>query len=357
MNQQHIFVRDNSSMKNLGRFESFTRIPVCNEATPLENLERLPRANPSVRLYVKRDDCNHLGFGGNKVRQVEYYFGDAICQGADTVLITGAVQSNFARTTAALAAKLGMQCHIQLESRVDNPSESYLTSGNVLLNRLFGAELHYYGQGEDEQGADNRIRDIADDLKRQGRKPYIIPLAPGSKPFGALGYVRAAIELLEQIKQQDLKINEIVVASGSGNTHAGLLFGLRALGSKIVVTGVCVRRSASVQIERISKRCDEIANLLETNSLVVADDIALNDKHFQPGYGKATDAVWNAILTAARSEGLVVDPTYTGKAMATFLAKAQSAQVNEGILFIHTGGTPSIFGYQGEFERYFNSIH
>lgn len=335
----------------LGRFSEFERVSVYDSPTSLECLENLSTLTGNSRLFVKRDDCNNLGFGGNKVRQVEYYFGDALACGADTVLITGAVQSNFVRTVAALAARTSLQCHIQLESRVANDSAHYSSSGNVLLNRLFGAKLHYFEKGEDEAGADSSLREIAAELKAAGRKPYVIPLSLGHAPLGALGYVRAAAELLDQLRQLNLRIDEMFVASGSGSTHAGILFGLRALDSPIRVVGVCVRRAGSLQFERIRTRCQEIAGLLEVESRVTDSDIVITDEHFAPGYGKASEEVWDSIVLAARKEGLVLDPTYTGKAMAAFLARAKSQDAPSKMLFIHTGGTPAIFGYQDQFER------
>ena len=330
---------------------TFPRAVAYEQFTPLERLQNLSQSCGAARLYVKRDDCNGLAFGGNKVRQLEYYIGDAIAQGADTVLITGAVQSNFVRMTAAFAARKGLQCHIQLESRVSSVDENYKTSGNVLLNRLLGAKLHYFESGEDEADADARIREIAQDLKAEGRKPYVIPLAPGHKPLGALGYVRAAVEILEQIQAQNLEIDELAVASGSGNTHAGLLFGLRALNSRIKVVGACVRRSEELQFERIRNRCDEIAELLTFNPEISDDDIVLSDEFLAPGYGMASAEVWKSIMLAASTEGLILDPTYSGKAMAEFLKRAQMAGADSGLMFVHTGGSPSLFAYQNDLDK------
>ena len=289
-----------------------------------------------------------LAFGGNKVRQLEFYIGEARAQQADTVLITGAVQSNFVRLAAAAARKAGMACHIQLEERVAKSDTIYRNSGNVLLDRLLGATLHSYPDGEDETGADKRLGEIADDLKEAGRRPYIIPLAPGHKPLGALGYVAAADELLRQIAEADLEVDEIVVASGSGNTHAGLLFGLRAIGSAITVTGICVRRQADAQHPRIAARCREIAELLEVESKVEDSDINLVDAFLPPGYGYAGQETFSAILLAARTEALILDPTYTGKAMAGFIHQAKAAGGTGTRIFIHTGGTPAIFAYENE---------
>ena len=335
-------------LADLGRLAVLPRVRLFAGPTPLEAMPNLARSCGGGPLLVKRDDCMELAFGGNKVRQLEFYIGEADAQNADTVLITGAVQSNFVRLAAAAARKAGMECHIQLEERVAKSDATYRNSGNVLLDRLLGATLHSYAHGEDEAGADKRLGEIAEDLKQSGRRPYIIPLAPGHPPLGALGYVLAADELLRQITEAGLEVEEIVVASGSGNTHAGLLFGLRALGSGIVVTGICVRRDASAQHPRIAARCREIADLLEIESKVEDADIRVNDFFLPPGYGTAGEETLRAILLAARTEALMLDTTYTGKAMAGFIDQAKKSGGTGARIFIHTGGTPAIFAYENE---------
>ena len=331
----------------LGCIASIPRQQLFPGTTPLEAMTNLGKHCGTNHLYVKRDDCTVLAFGGNKVRQLEFYFGEAVAEGADTVLITGAVQSNFVRLAAASAAKLGMQCHIQLEHRVETEDPHYHQSGNVLLDKLLGATLHFYDEGEDEFGADRKLREIADRLEReQGSKTYIIPLAPNHKPLGALGYVVAAQELLEQFATTSLQVDEIFVGSGSGNTHGGILFGLRALGSSIAVKGICVRRGAEVQRPRIIKRCQEIAELLEMDNPVRDDDVDVNDNFYQPGYGVLNDATREALLLAARKEALVLDPTYTGKVMAGFIDRARKLDTNKTLVFLHSGGTPGVFAYQ-----------
>jgi len=337
--------------QRLGRLGSLPRARLLNGPTPLEAMPNLTERCGGGRLFVKRDDCMGLAFGGNKVRQLEFYFGDAIGKGADCILITGAVQSNFARLAAAGARKLGMDCHIQLEERVKKTDPAYRQSGNVLLEKMLGATLHEYPEGEDEEGADRRLGEIAEGLKEQGRRPYIIPLGPGHPPKGALGYVAAAAELLQQVEEAGLAVDEIVVASGSGNTHAGLLFGLRALGSNIIVRGICVRRAADLQIPRIRDRCIQIAELLGMESPVSEGDVVIDDDFLAPGYGYTGEATARAILLGARTEGLMLDPTYTGKTFAGFVARAEASPPQSTLLFIHTGGTPAIFAYEKDLAQ------
>jgi len=330
------------------KLDALPRTPLAHTPTPIEKLNNLSAVLGGGALYVKRDDCTGLAMGGNKARQLEYYFGEALQQNADTVLITGAVQSNFVRMAAAAAAKLDLDCHIQLEERVGDAGADYRQSGNVLLDRILGATIHTYPKGEDEDGADANLKMIADELRSTGRQPYIIPLAPGHPPLGALGYVRAAEEILDQLGDLEDEIDHIFVASGSGSTHAGLLFGLRSLNWLKPVIGVCVRRNRALQHDRISNRCREVAELLDMDNPVTSEDIRITDETFAPGYGKLNDQTLEAIDLCARREGLLLDPVYTGKSMAACLKHVRNIEKSQSTLFIHTGGTPGLFGYSAE---------
>ena len=339
--------------ERLGRLMTLPRVALAHTPTPLEAMPNLSAHVAGSELFVKRDDCTGLAMGGNKVRQLEFYLGQARAEQADTVLITGAVQSNFVRLAAAAACKMGMACHIQLEERVPETDAVYRNSGNVLLDRILGATVHHYPEGEDESGADRRIQEIAADLKRQGRRPYVIPLAPGHPPLGALGYVLSAQELLTQINHQRVDFDHVVVASGSGYTHAGLLFGLKALDHPASVTGVCVRRDAAAQRARIGHHCEGIAELLGLASPVGDLDITLDDDFLSPGYGRTNQATLEAMELAARLEGLIVDPTYTAKAMAGLIHHAHRQKAGSRTLFIHTGGQPGVFGSEPKLTEYF----
>lgn len=332
--------------KTIGTLDTLPRVAFSSDPTPLEFLPNLTAAS-GANIYAKRDDSHALAFGGNKVRQLEYYFGAARKEGADTVLITGAVQSNFCRLTAAFAAKLGMECHIQMEERVPKDDPVYRQSGNVLIEQMLGAHLHSYPHGEDEAGADARLEELAAERRKADRTPYVIHLAPGHPPIGALGYVRAARETLEQLAQKDIEIDAFVVPSGSGATHGGFLFGLRALGCTTPVKGVCVRRPADQQAPRIASRCGEIAKLLGVGNPVTDADVDVTDAFLAPGYGQLNAATEEAILRAARTEALMLDPVYSGKTMAAVLALAGGEMKGRSLLFLHTGGTPAIFAYQG----------
>ena len=332
----------------LKQLEKFPRRRIAHLPTPLEAMENLSKQFEDVSLFVKRDDCTGLGFGGNKVRQLEFYFGQAIEEGADTILITGAVQSNFVRTAAAGARKLGMDCHLQLEERVPDVDDLHRSSGNVLLDNLLGATLHFYPAGEDESGADANMERLAAELRATGARPYVIPLGPGHDPLGALGYVDAAAELLVQLKEQNLNLDQIFVASGSGATHAGLLFGLRTLGSQIPVIGVCPRRNAVSQAGRIQGHVARLAAMLELEPQVSDADIHLTDVSLAPGYGRLNDATHEALELTARSEGLFLDPVYTAKTMAGLIHMVRAKEVSGNLLFWHTGGQPALFAYAND---------
>lgn len=332
----------------LDRIARYPRVSLLAGPTPVEDAPRLGRAL-GLSLRIKRDDLTSLAFGGNKVRILEFYFGAARAQGADTILITGSIQSNYARVAAAAAAKLGMACHIQLEERLPDADASYRTSGNVLLDELLGAETFSYPVGEDETGADRALAERAELLRRQGRTPYVIPLAPDNPPLGALGYVLAVQELEPLLSETDL----ILVGSGSGLTHAGLLFGLRAFGYSTPVLGICVRRSAALQQARIGTHCSALARMLEMVPVVDADDVRVSDASLGGGYGRLEDRIFEAVTLAARTEGLIVDPTYTGKVLAGLKLLVQTGEIAKGarVLFVHTGGTPGLFGYVGPLRQ------
>lgn len=337
--------QDGPQRQALEKLGARPRARLSRGPTPLDPAPRLSAAVGGAEIVIKRDDAQDLAFGGNKVRQLEYYFGAAQSAGADTVLITGAVQSNFCRLAAAFAAKLGLACHIQQEERVAKSDPFYRRSGNALVQRLLGATLHSYPSGEDEAGADANLEAIAEDIRRGGGRPYVIHLAPGHPPLGALGYIHCAAEIIDELGAENRSVDEIVVPSGSGATHAGLLFGLRALGDLTPVTGICVRRAESLQKPRIERRCQEIAALLDLACPVRAEDVVLDDRFLTPGYGLPNRPTEHAIALAARTEALILDPVYSGKCMAGAINRAERIGAGKRVLFVHTGGSAGVFAY------------
>ena len=343
-----------------------TGMALCEMAGPLAGIARFPRvrlghaptpldAAPNlgaalgVELWIKRDDCTGLAFGGNKVRQLEFYLGEAQARGADTVLVTGAVQSNLTRLTASGARRLGMEAHVQLEERVEGNGELYRTSGNLLLNRVLGAKLHTFPGSEDEAAADAALERLAERLAAEGRRPYVIHSAPGHPPLGGLGYVAAAGEVMDQARARGIGFDAVVCASGSALTHAGTLVGMRALSERVPVYGICVRREARSQGARVAKLAAELAAMIGRPAAFEAGDVEVDDGVLPPGYGRLNDAVRDAMAMAARHEALLLDPVYTGKTMAGLIAQVRAGRIAAGsrVLFIHTGGQPALFAYAG----------
>jgi D-cysteine desulfhydrase family pyridoxal phosphate-dependent enzyme len=327
--------------------KAFPRAPLAHAPTPLLALNNVMRQSGHDKLFVKRDDATGLAMGGNKARQLEYYFGQAQAEGADTVLITGAVQSNFVRQCAAAARKLGLDCEIQLEDRVQGLPAGQDLTGNALLDRILGATIHRFPVGEDENAADENLEKIADDVRARGSKPYVIHLGADHPPLGALGYVDCAREIIEQTTAFGLTLGAVVVGSGSAASHAGVITGLRHYGSTAKVYGICVRRAADLQFTRVLRRSRDLAAMLDKPDLVSEGDIMTTDAYLGDGYGKPTPGTMKAIQRGAREESLLLDPVYSGKAFDGFLGLlAQGAFPSDAAsVFIHTGGMPGLFAY------------
>lgn len=294
-------------------------------------------------IYVKRDDCTGLATGGNKTRKLEFSMGEAQEIGADTIITVGAVQSNHVRQTAAAACKLGMKCEVLLEHRVGQPSATYRTSGNVFLDRIFGANLREYPGGTDFDAA---INDVADEVRHGGGSPYVVP-GGASNAVGALGYVACGIELLQQFNEQNLVIDHIVTATGSAGTHAGLTVGLRGSGSGLPILGIGVNAPQDVQEERVYKLAIETANKVGAQDCVTRDDIVADCQYIGSGYGETTESMTEAVLMLARHEGLLFDPVYSGKALAGMIDYIRENRFAKGqnIVFLHTGGSAALFAY------------
>jgi L-cysteate sulfo-lyase len=324
----------------------FPRIKLAHLPTPLEYLPRLTEHLGGPGIYVKRDDCTGLASGGNKTRKLEFLIADALEQGADTVITQGAVQSNHARQTAAAAATHGLGCELLFENRIANPSNDYLNSGNVLLDRIFGANTHHYPGGSDMNAA---MEERAQQLRDEGLKPYVIP-GGGSNPIGALGYVNCALELLHQANEQQLQVNHIIHATGSAGTQAGLVAGLRATHSRVPVLGIGVNAAQEAQEQKVYELAVETAEYIGAGGCVQRSDVVANCDYVGPGYGVPTEGMREALLLLARLEGLLFDPVYSGKALAGMIDLAQGGHFASGdtIVFIHTGGSVGLFGYLEE---------
>jgi len=310
--------------------------------TPLEHLPRLSEHLGGPNIYVKRDDCTGLASGGNKTRKLEYSMAAALEEGADTIITVGAVQSNHVRQTAAAACKLGLKCEVLLEHRIADPSENYAGSGNVLLDKIFGANLREYPGGTDFEKA---MAEVEDEVRAQGGKPYIIPGGASNK-IGALGYVNCAIELLGQIEEQGLDIGHIVTATGSAGTQGGLIVGLKAMKSTIPLLGIGVNIPQQDQEEKVFNLACETAEYIGKPGCVSREDVVANCNYVGEGYGVPTESMNEAVLMLARTEGLLFDPVYSGKGLAGMIDLIRNGTLGGGnIVFLHTGGSAALFAY------------
>ena len=321
--------------------------------TSIDPLNRMGE-DLGITLSTKRDDTLPLAMGGNKMRQLEYYLGPAAEMGADTVLITGAVQSNFVRLCAAAARKMGWQPVVQLEDRVPSTDPAYNNSGNVLIDRLLGADIHYFPEGENEAAADANLDAIAADLTKQGHNPYVIHLGTDHPPLGGLGYALCAVETFVQLQESGQKVDHIVIPSGSSLTHAGFLAGARAIGWDVPIHGICVRRDASLQKPRVLQRTREVLVMLGGAVSVTEQDVIVDDATLAPGYGHLNGEVMEAISMSAQREALLLDPVYTGRGMAGLISLCRRGVIGTGqsALFVHTGGLPALFAYEKKLAEF-----
>lgn len=326
--------------------QDFPRVELSHKPTPLEPLKNVS-AEFGTNVWIKRDDCTGLAFGGNKSRQLEFYIGQALQQGADTLLTTGAVQSNHVRMTVAAARKMGLEVEVQLEHRVDREQPEYHHSGNPYLVKLMGAKIHYYPEGEDEAGADLALETRAEEIAQQGGKAYVIPLSNAHTPYGALGYVDGAEELMQQLDEMHIEPAGFIVPTGSASTHCGFLYGVRACGSRAPVYGVCVRRDADSQRQRVGTKLKAVIDTIGREIDIPDSDIMCDDSMLAPGYGLLNDATVEAIKYLARQEGILLDPTYSGKAFAVLLEMLKGGEftADQHVVFLHTGGAASLFAY------------
>ena len=316
--------------------------------TPLEFLPRLTKHLGGPNVYVKRDDCTGLGTGGNKTRKLEFLMADAIKKKADLIITQGAVQSNHARQTAAAAAKIGMKCELVFEKRVADATTAYKESGNVFLDKLFGANIHEVANGSDMT---KEMEDLSDQLREKGSNPYIIP-GGGSNPIGALGYVDCVIELIAQAKSKDITFDSIIMATGSAGTQAGLVVGSKITKSNIPVLGVGVNAPKEAQEEKVFKLASDLSDFMGLPSLVSRDDIVANCDYVGDGYGIPTLGMNKALLQLARLEGLLFDPVYSGKGLAGMIDLIGKGyfENQKNIVFIHTGGAAGLFAYHDILE-------
>ena len=322
------------------RIETLVRFPLAQLPTPIEELKSLSRELGGPELLIKRDDQTGLAFGGNKTRKLEFLVGQALEQGADTLVTAGAAQSNHCRQTAAAGARAGLRCELLL-----NGTKPDLPNGNVLLDELLGAGIHWIQPSERTA----KLRELPDQLRQEGRKPYVIPVG-GSNGVGATGYVLAMIELIEQLDRINRCVDHVVFASSSGGTQAGIVVGAKVTGFEGKLNGVSIDKDDRDDVpynHELADIANETGKYIGFDAQFTARDFNVLYDYLGGGYGVVSDLEREAIRLLGSREGIVLDPVYTGRAMGALidLIRKKTFRSDETVLFWHTGGAPALFAY------------
>lgn len=322
----------------------FPRRRYTDGQTPLEFLPRFTEAVGGAQIYIKRDDLLGLTSGGNKTRKLEFLVADALEQGADTLITCGAVQSNHCRLTLSAAVKEGLKCRLVLEERVPG-SYTPEASGNNFLFQLLGVEkISVVPAGSDMMAAMNSV---AKELEAEGRKGYVIP-GGGSNAIGATGYVACAQEIQDQLFQMSLEIHRLCVASGSAGTHAGLLTGFIGCNMDIPIVGIGVSRDPQDQDPLVHKVAIKTAKRLGIHQEIKKESVVTFGDYWRPKYSVPNAKMVEAVNLMAKTEGILLDPVYTGKAVAGLIDLCRKGyfRKDENLLYVHTGGSPALYAYR-----------
>ncbi|OXM83074.1 1-aminocyclopropane-1-carboxylate deaminase/D-cysteine desulfhydrase [Paenibacillus rigui] len=329
----------------MNRISSLPRVMLGSWPTPLQPADQLSQ-QLGCRLFIKREDMTGLGGGGNKARKLEFQLGQAVKSGVTHIITTGAVQSNHAQLTAGAARKLGLQPHLVLSGQPDTQRR-----GNLYLDHLMDSELTFVSPPADRPPLEviNEVMvEVANKITREGGNPCIIPEG-GTDALGTVGYILAVEELVEQLRalQMDSKRMLIVVATGTCGTHAGLIAGANVTSSRFDILGVSVSGNTQIKIEKTARIARETLQLAGYDNTINEGQVWIEDGFIGSRYADITEECRNAIYVSARSEGIFLDPVYTGKAMAALIHMGQSGQLSkyDGVIFVHTGGFPLLFNY------------
>ena len=331
-------------------FSKFPRRKYLQGPTPIEHMPALSKAlGGEVNLYIKRDDLLPGAGGGNKTRKLEFCIADALDQGKDAIITCGAVQSNHCRLTAAWSAKEGLDCHLVLEERVKGSYKQDASGNNFLFELLDVKSIGVVPGGSDMMA---EMGKKADELSAAGKKPYIVP-GGASNSIGAMGYAVCAEETMKQLNDMRLDIGHIVVPSGSAGTHAGMVVGMTGVSGGIPISGVNVSRTKDVQEEIVYKLAVELAEKIGVKGGVAREDIVCFDQYVGPGYSLPTDAMVEAVRLFAKTEAVLLDPVYSGKAAAGLIDLVRKGHFSAGsnVLFLHTGGSPALYAYLDTFRN------
>lgn len=320
-----------------------------NGPTAIQPLTKLNKLLNGVEVYVKRDDVMGMGLAGNKLRKLEYLIGDAIAQKADLLITSGGLQSNHARLTAVAANYADLDYELVLSRPVPIDDLEYTENGNILLEHILEAKIHDLPAGADTQAfINNRL----EELKAEGKTPYLVPLG-GSSPIGCLGYASCFYELAAQSKELNIHFDTIIVPNGSGGTHAGLLAGLTAAKAKDVkIKSYTVLAPLETAVNTTYEKAAATLKLIDPELEIQKDQIDIDPRFLGTAYGMPTKEMVNAVKLLAKTEGIFLDPVYSGKAFAGMLADIEAGHFKKGdrILFILTGGLPGLFAYRSSFE-------
>ena len=331
--------------------EFIPSIKLAQTPTPIQHLEKWSKKLGGPQIWIKRDDLTGIGLTGNKVRKLEVVVADALKMGADTLITCGGAQSNHARTTAIVAAQLGLKCHLVLRDAHHTP----LLKANLLLDKIVGATIHAVTRNEYASSIDQIMSNLAEYLREEGAKPYIIPEG-ASNALGAIGYYRAFMETLSQLQSMRISMDAIVCATGSGGTQAGLILGKMVSGwqGEIISFNVC--DDEIFFLKKIGSILTEIDKLFGINCVVDKEAIKIIDGYVGPGYGKVSSRELEMITEFSRAEGIFLDPVYTGKAMVGLVDQIEKGRFDrsQNVLFLHTGGLYELFAFEDEFEEYLN---
>ncbi|HEX7307188.1 D-cysteine desulfhydrase family protein [Lentzea sp.] len=321
---------------------AFPRVALGSWPTPLDDAPRLTAALGGAPVLLKRDDVNGLGAGGNKLRKLEFLLGRALEDGADTIITFGALQTNHGRQTAAACAKLGLRCELVLTARVPMSGDSYEHSGNIVLDHMFGANVHVCADADETAAVYEKVNHA---------KAATLPIG-GSNGLGTLGYVAAAAELLGQLGERGIDNATLVVPDGSGATAAGIALGTELLGWPGEVRAVSVSHTAADALQTLEILTTDAAGLLGEPAPRLAH-VTVTDDTVGPGYGVPTPEMWDVLKLFAETEGVLLDPVYTGKAAVKLREIAATSEVP--VVFLHTGGLPGFYGYAPEAVARFGS--
>ena len=324
--------------------DKFERIKLGHFPTPIEYLKNITEHLNGPQIYIKRDDCTGLATGGNKTRKLEFLMPDAIKNKTNLVVTVGAVQSNHTRQTAAACAILGLKCLIVLEQRLADAPNAYMTSGNVFLDKLFGAEVILC---PNEKDVKEYAEEIMAERRNQGAIPYYIPVG-GSNHIGELGYVECIREIIEYDK--DNILTHIVLATGSGGTHSGSIVGKTYYKSNIKIVGISVKDKKHDQEEKVFKLAQSACEYINCDD-PIREDVLVFDDYVGAGYGVPTEGMKEAVKLMATKEGILLDPVYSGKGFNGLmdLVSKKYFKIADKLLFIHTGGAASLHAYEWAF--------